>query len=529
MSLLPIISFLLYTGLVGVYAFMKTRSTNLESADGYYLGGRSLTGVFIAGSIILSNLSTEQIVGQNGTSFGSTMAVMAFEETAPIALIALALIFLPCYLKSGITTIPDFLEERYDRKTRQMISILFLLGYAATYLPTVLYSGALVLDQIFNISGMLGVSQMTAVAITAVFIGIIGLGYVVFGGMKAIAVSDTLNAVGLLAGGLLIPILALIALGHGSFTGGIHNLITMHPEKLNGIGGSASAVPWPTIFFGLLFNNLFYFCTNQAIVQRTLGGKNLIESQKGALFAATFKLIGPFFLVLPGVIAFSLLGNSVLKNDLAYPALVISVLPKPLAGLFAAILFGAIMSAFNGAVNSSVTLFTMDLYKPSINPKATDKQVVWVGKMLALAIVIISVIVAPFVSKAPSGLYLFLQQMFGFYNIPIIAIVIIAFCTKRVSATATRVATIIHVIIYALYIIFFSKVNFLYVLSVLFFVNVAVMLIVGKIKPRETDYVQVDSKQVDLTPWKYRKVYSVFLIIAMLCIYVLFSKIGIAR
>lgn len=154
MTYITVITFLLYTGIVAWYSWYKTRSINLNSSDGYFLGGRSLTGVVIAFSLLLTNLSTEQMVGLNGQSYATSMVVMAWEVTSPIALIFMAFVFLPRYLKTGITTIPDFLEQRYDLRTRQLISVLFLLGYAVAYLPTVLYSGALVLDTIFNISDL---------------------------------------------------------------------------------------------------------------------------------------------------------------------------------------------------------------------------------------------------------------------------------------------------------------------------------------------------------------------------------------
>ncbi|MGG3838907.1 solute:sodium symporter family transporter [Paenibacillus thiaminolyticus] len=528
MTYITVITFLLYTGIVAWYSWYKTRSINLNSSDGYFLGGRSLTGVVIAFSLLLTNLSTEQMVGLNGQSYATSMVVMAWEVTSPIALIFMAFVFLPRYLKTGITTIPDFLEQRYDLRTRQIISVLFLLGYAVAYLPTVLYSGALVLDTIFNISDLFGLSDFNIILIVSLAIGITGIAYVVLGGLRACALSDTLNGVGLIVGGLLITFLGLFALGGGSLIEGVNTLLHKEPEKLNSIGDSSSPVPWVTIFAGLLFNNLFYWCTNQAIVQRTLGAKNLKEGQKGVLYAGMFKIFGAFYLVLPGIIAYHLFNNSLSNADMAYPSLVIEVLPTLLSGFFAAVLFGAILSSFNGALNSSLTLFTLDIYKPIFKPDATEQQLVKAGRRFAIALGLVAVIVAPFILYAPSGLYYYLQEMFGFYNIPIIAAVVVGFFSKKVPAIAPKIALCVHVVLYTLSKFFMGTINFLYILSVLFPVCVLVMLLIGKWKPREQDFELFESGKVDLTPWKHAKVFTIVMVLLMVAVYVLFSPWGIA-
>lgn len=531
MSLFTVASFVFFTALVAVLSWFITREDDLSTQDGYFLGGRSLTGVVIGGSLMLTNLSTEQMVGLNGQSFATNMGPMAWEATSTVALAIMALVFLPRYLKSGITTIPDFLEERYDSKTKQIISILFLIGYVATYLPTVLYSGALVLNGIFGVPELLGISQFKALFITATAIGVIGAIYAIFGGLKAVAVSDTINGVGLLIGGFSIPIFGLIVLGHGSFGAGIDALLTVHPEKLNAINPASAQsplVPWPVLFTGLLFNNLFYWCTNQAIVQRCFGAKNLAEAQKGALLAGFLKLLGPFYLVLPGIIAFHLYGGTLKNPDMAYPTLVLNVLPKPLLGFFAAVLFGAILSSFNSALNSAVTLYTLDIHRPVFNPKATDAELVEIGKKFGTILAVLSIAIAPFIIYAPSGLYGYLQECFGFYNVPILASVVVGFFNKKVPAIAPKVALLAHVVLYTISKFVASDIHFLYVLGVLFPVNVLIMLVIGKVRPRETDYVQEYSKQVDITPWKHAKTVAFVSVVIMIMVYTLFSRIGIA-
>lgn len=252
------------------------------------------------------------------------------------------------------------------------------------------------------------------------------------------------------------------------------------------------------------------------------------EGQKGVFLAGFFKLLGPLYLVLPGIIAFHLYGDSLSNPDMAYPMLVVDVLPKPLAGFFAAVLFGAILSSFNGALNSSVTLFTLDIYRPIFNSNATDKDLVKVGKIFGAILAMASMVIAPFIMYASSGLYNYLQEFNGFFNVPILAAILVGFFTKKVPAIAPKIALVFHIVFYSLSKIFFTHINFLHILGILFPTCVIIMLIVGKVKPRETEYVQEYTEQVSIVPWNKSKIVSIIITILMFCIYLLFSKIGIA-
>ena len=528
-----ILTFIAFTGLVALISWYKTKEENLSTKEGYFLAGRGLTGLVIAGSLEMTNLSTEQLVGQAGQSYSTNMGAMSWSVNASIALLALALIFLPKYLKAGITTIPEFLEVRFDRTTKQIISFLFLLGYMLTYLPTVLYSGALAFNQIFHLDELFGITSFQSIAILCVAIGVIGSIYAIFGGLKAVAVSDTVNGVGLLIGGLLIPILSICILGNGSFLSGIQDFITNVPaEKFNAVNPASALppmIPWPVLFLGMLFNNLFYWCTNQSIIQRTLAAKNLAQAQRGAVFTAFLKLLDPFFITICGLLAYRFFGDGLANSDLAYPSLITTVVPNWLLGIIAAVLFGAILSSFNSALNSCVTLYTLDFHRPLFNQTASDAHLVSVGKRVGTGLAIVSICVAPFVINAPSGLYDFLQECFGFYSMPILAIVLVGFYTKRVPACAPKITLVVHVILYSISKFLPLNVHYLYVLSVLFPVDLALMLLIGKLKPRATDFILEDSKAVDLTPWKYVKPAALTCFILMLCVYALFSPIGLAR
>ncbi|PRX22457.1 SSS family solute:Na+ symporter [Orenia metallireducens] len=528
MNLFTIVSFLFFTGLVALISYRLTRNEDLDSKDGYFLGGRSLTGWVIGGSLMLTNLSTEQLIGLNAQGYTDNMSVMGWEVGSAIALVIVAFYLLPRYLKGGITTIPDFLEERFDSGTKRIITILFLFGYVLNLLPPILYSGARAINGMFNIPQLLGVSQWTGLWVTVWAIGIIGSIYAIFGGLKAVAVSDTINGIGLLIGGLLVPILGLMALGGGSPIEGFQTIMQNTPDKLNAIGSSSDPVPFSTMFTGMLLVNLFYWGTAQHIMQRALGAKNLKEGQKGVLIAAALKLLGPAFLILPGIIAYNMFGPG-LEPMHAYPKLVNAVLPKPLVGFFAAVLFGAILSSFNSTLNSSVTLFSLNIIKPLFKPEASDQELVKSGKIIGTVLAIFAMCVAPLIAKAPQGFFQYMQTVNGFYNVPIFTIVFIGYVTKRVPAIAAKISLFVFITAYGITQLFWDTgVHFLHILAVLFVICSALMLVIGKLKPRKTAFILEDKKAVELTPWQKLYPVGIAITIAMIAVYSVFSSVGIA-
>lgn len=526
--------FISFTALVGVIAYLATRSTDESSSDGYFLGGRSLTGVVIAGSLLLTNLSTEQLVGLNGSAYKEGILVMAWETLAALTMVVTAVILLPRYLKGGITTVPQFLEKRYDTMTKTITSGLFLSGYMIVLLPIVLYSGSLALIGMFDIPQVLKVSEETALTITVWSIGFVGSLYAIFGGLKAVAVSDTVNAVGLLIGGTMVPIFGLIYIGDGNMMQGIETLVASNPEKLNIIGGPDSSIPFYTLFTGMMLVQLFYWGTNQAIIQRALAAKNLIEGQKGLIYAGFVKILGPIIVVLPGIIAFHIFGNEldVANGDQSYGLLVAKVLPKYLVGFFAAVLFGAILSSFNSALNSSVTLFGLDIYKQYINTDASEKEIVKAGKTFGIGLALFSMIIAPYIANAPDGLFGYLQEVNGCYSIPILTIIIVGYLTKRVPAIAAKAGMLSGVVLYC-FSQFYLKgeveasggtyPHYLHVMAILFSFNVLLMLVIGYFKPREEEFELVYTKQVDITPWKLVKPLGLLISVIVILIYYAFS------
>lgn len=519
-----LISFAAFTLLVAVIAWWSTRKTDERSSDGYFLGGRSLTGPVIAGSLLLTNLSTEQIVGMNGVSFRDGLPIMAYEVVAAVAMVFTAFVLLPKYLKGGITTIPQFLDNRYGKSTKTIVSLLFLLGYAISMLPTVLYSGALAINTMFDIPELIGMEPESALWVTVWAIGIIGSIYAIFGGLKAVAVSDTANAVGLIIGGSLIPIFGLMKIGDGNVFRGLQTLTTALPEKFNIIGGPDSDVPFWTLFTGMIIVNFYYWGTNQAIIQRALGAKNLKEGQIGLLLAAFIKLLGPFMVVLPGIIAYYIFNGDLANADEAYPMVVKAVLPVAFIGFFAAVLFGAILSSFNSALNSSVTLFGLDFYKEYINKGASERQVVRAGKIFGVVLALFSMGIAPLLYGVQGGVFTYLQELNGTHSVPILAIIIVGIFSKRVSGKAANISIVFSVVTYlvTLYVIK-PNISFLHIMGMLFLLTIVIMFIVSYFIPREADYDQEYTRQVDITPWKYVKPIGYAILAAVIGIYVYLS------
>lgn len=529
--MVSVISFFGFTALVAIISYFSTRTVDEKSGEGYFLGGRSLGAVVIAGSLLLTNLSTEQIVGLNGQAFSEGLLVMAWETLAAIAIVLAALFLLPKYLTGGLTTVPQFLEKRFDRTTKTIVSVLFLSGYMIILLPIVLYSGAIAISTMFGLPELLGISYNASIWLCVLGIGGLGSIYAIFGGLKAVAVSDAVNAVGLLIGALMIPVFGLLAVGDGSILAGIDELQTANPEKFDSIGGPGASVPFATIFTGMMLVQLFYWGTNQAIVQRALAARNLKEGQKGMMLAAFIKVLAPLMVVLPGIIAFHLFQGDLENADQAYPALVNAVLPAPLIGFFAAVLVGAILSSFNSALNSSVTLFGIDIYKEYFNKEASDEVVVKKGKTFGIFLAIFSMFIAPFIANAPSGLFGYLQEVNGAYSIPILTIVVMGYFHKTVSAFAAKLAIVSGVVLYLIYLLLKYFIletemlpHYLHVMAFIFVFNILLMLVISMIKPRETAYVQEYTGQVEVTPWKYVKPVGVGICLLVVAIYVYFAQ-----
>ncbi|MCT8785094.1 solute:sodium symporter family transporter [Glaesserella parasuis] len=528
---LTIVSFIIVTAAVGLISWYKTKDDDLSTSKGYFLAGRGLSGAVIGCSMVLTSLSTEQLIGINANSYAGNFSIMAWTVQSVIPLCFLALYLLPKYIRNGYTTIPEFFEARFDRQTRLIMSTLFLFFYLFIAIPTALYTGAIAFNKIFSLQEVFNLSYGEAITYTVIAIGIIGAIYAIFGGLKAVAVSDTWNAVILVIGALLVPIFALAYLGNGSISEGLHIISTTHVEKFNAIGSATDAVPWPAIFTGILIVNFFYWTTNQAIVQRALGARDLKAGQKGILIAALFLLLLPLILNLPGLLSYHILGEGLKPIDASYPSLVNKVLPTWLQGFFVAALFGAILSTFNSFLNSAATIYCNDLLPAITKVKRSDEELIAYAKKIGTVMAIITMIVAPLLMFGTDGIFLFTRRFAGFFNIPIVALFAVGLFNRYVSGLAARITLLAHVVLYfTLVWVINVKVNFVYVMGSLFVFDVALMLILGQFLKRATPYEdnQINHSNVDLTHWEYARTAVASLVLGLITLHLVLSPLGLA-
>ena len=519
--MLTVITFVGFLALVAIYSYSKLRKEKLDSPQGYFLGGRSLTGVVIAGSMLLTNISTEHLIGLNGSSYKNGFIIIAWEVTSALALVAAAIYFVPRYLKMGLTTIPEFLERRFDKNTRLLVASFLIISFVVTLLPIVLYTGAINLESIFNISEVLGVTKGQGLWITVVSIGVIGSIYAIFGGLKAVAISDTINGYGLLLGGLAIPLIALLSIGDGDVIKGLVKVYNNSPEKFNVIGAKDSIMPFEVLFTGLIINQIYFWAMNQTIIQRALGAKNLVEAQKGLLYTGILKILVPLIIILPGVIGFYYYGDSLYETqDMIYPELIKKVLPLSLVGVFAAIVMGAVLSTFNSVLNSAATIFSIDIYKGVFSTSSDET-----GKITSSILAIFSIAAAPFVANAPDGLYQLLQQLNGIFFIPIASIMIAGFFIKKISASGAKVSLFVGLIFYlTMTFIIETKIHFVHIWGIEFLINMATMLLVSIFYPSTNSFKFSELQIDDMIQWRYTKPLSISLCFITVLIYIMLGS-----
>lgn len=546
MNGLVIIEFLAFTILVAFIAWRKTRQEKLDSQNGYFLGGNSLSGLVICGSLVMTDLSAEQLVGNNGQAVRVGMGVWATQGLSWFGLVISAVFLLPILLRAGITTLPEYFEKRFDAATRRIISLIMLLSYVLVMLPTILYAGAQVFVNIFRVDQALNISYFAAIVIVCIAIAIVGGIYAIFGGLKAIAVSDTVNGVGMLIFGAIIPLLALGFLsvktgGSGSVIDGLDKFLHTRPELMNAWNEPWSNEPWwpwPVIITGLVINNVYFWGTNQSIIQRALGAKNLAESQKGMILAGFIDFFTPLFLVVPGVVAaLAYTGVDWGNGDNVFGTLTSDVIPAWLMGLFAAVVFGAILSSYNSVLNSASTLYALDFHKPMVNPNASDEHTVKISQRFGTVIAVVSTAVAPMLLSF-SGVTTFIQSSLAIFNTPILIILLFGVLSKKTSAFAAKMTVIIHIILYCLLnyvlrskIAFLANIHFLYLTAALFVVDVILIIVFTKVRPLEHAYIEQVHMDydIDMTPWKHRKAWIIATVAVTVIFYAVFSPLGFGK
>ncbi|MFT4872421.1 SLC5 family protein [Congregibacter sp.] len=447
------------TAAIAVFTYLQCRKAPRSGDDNaeYFLAGRTLSWYFIAGSITLTNLSTDQLVGMNGNQ----MLLLAWWELAAVVgLLVLAFVFVPIYYHYDCATTTELLEKRYGRQSlRSLVSILFLMGNVFLYLPIMLYTGSLFLKSMFGLEA----STLTIACALAT----LGSSYAIFGGLRAVAVSDTLSGIGLLSLSLLVVWLSLDAIDF-DFSG-------IPAERLTMIGGPDSPIPWTTLFTGMLFIQIFYWSTNQTITQRAMAAPNVKEAQRGVLAAAAIRLlIVPAIIVIPGICAYKLYGDI---GDATFGTLVADLLPGWLSGTFAAMMVAAVLTSFNSVLNSSSTLYVIDLHEPYVNK---DANVHRLNVVVSIVFVACSLFLVPVYDGAESIINL-VQQLNGLLSMPILSVFIVGLVFSGVAAGAAGIALVSGVALYAIFSFVWTPIHYIHLMAVTLFFCIAVALISNRL------------------------------------------------
>ena len=433
-SILQVAIFFGLIGLIGAMTYLKVRSAKVARTDNsgstreVFLAGGGLTWLFVAGSITLTNLSTEQLVGMNGNQ----MLLLAWWEISGFfGLLILAFIFVPIYYRNNCTTVTELLEKRYSGgSVRTVISALFLLGNVLIYLPAALYSGSLFLKSMFGLDWPL-IWLAAPLAIVAAL-------YTISGGLRAVAVMDTYSGIGVLGTALLVVFLALRAVNFDLFDG-------VPKDRISMVGSSTSPIPIHTLFTGMVFIQIFYWSTNQNITQKAMTAPSVREAQKGVLAAAVVRiLIIPAIVVIPGVVAFKLFGHA---GDQAYGRLVARVLPSWLSGAFAAMMAAAVIAHTAAILNSSVALYAIDFHDKFLKPVVNH----WRLAAVASAILTVSSIALVPVFENAKSIINLLQELNGLFSMPILSAFIAGLLFRNVDARAAVAGLIWGFVTYAVH------------------------------------------------------------------------------
>ena len=435
--------FVALTALVALLTWWRCRREvcSANASRDYFLAGGTLAWPFIAGSLLLTNISAEQIVGMNGAQM---MLVAWWEFGAAAGLLVLAHVLVPMYYKYNCTTTTELLEKRLgDPALRRVVSVLFLLGYMFILLPVVLYTGGVFMKSMFGL-------QMSVLLIAALF-ALGGLAYAAFGGLRAIAISDTYNGLGLLVMGVAVTLFAMAAIDW--------DLSGIPAERWTLVGADDSDIPWHTLLTGMVFIHIFYWGTNMVIAQRAMAAKSIREAQKGIYAAAAFKLLTPLVVIVPGVIAYKLYGD---VGDVAYGRLVGDVLPPWLSGAFAAVITGAVLSSFNSCLNSASALYTCDIHLAKVDPDADVKRI---GQWVAVVFTVVSVAMVPLYQHAQS-IIATLQQLNGLYSMPVLAAFVVAVVFKRIDSRAVRIGLVFGVVLYAVFTFAWTPLHYIHLMFI---------------------------------------------------------------
>jgi solute:Na+ symporter, SSS family len=542
-------------GFLAVVVFVSLRASRVEKdGDDYFLAGRSLPWWLIGFSLIASNISTEHFVGMTGSAASAGLAVASYEWLAAPALVFVAWWLLPHFLRAGITTIPQFLEQRYDRTTRTLLAVLMAVFFVFTVLASVLYSGAQFLGGALELPAWFAstfdlepqVAESVSFTVGVWGIGLIASIYTVLGGLKAVVWSDLIQGSALLLGGALVTWLALERVGDGGgVLAGWNAFASANADRLHVVRAwDDPDVPSLSLVTGLWIPVMFYWGLNQFITQRTLAAGSLAQGQLGIFFAAAIKLFLPFIVVIPGMLAVQILGDAATANgnDGAYPALMRELVPTGVFGLLLAAVVGSIMSTFNSGLNSAATVVTLDLVANHRRGGLEPQQAVLVGRWVTAVLAVVACLWAPLI-RGWDGVFAYIQELWGFVSAPTCAIFFAGLVWRRTPPGAAKMALVAGPLLYLAsrapswiwtaeeaealggaveFLFSYASMSFLYHMFVLFVVLVAAMWTWMRVAPLAEPRELLDHAQVPLEPHPHARLLGSGVLVGTAVLYAIF-------
>ncbi len=504
LGFLDIAVFVAFFGIVIGVSMFKSRKE--KTGEDFFLAGRSLFWPMIGLSLIAANISTEHFVGMAGQGAGSAgMAIASYEWMAAVTLIIVGIFFLPKFLRSGIYTIPEYLEYRYNPMARTLMAVFTMFIYVLVTISTVLYSGGLTLQTLFG-----DLNNSTHLLYGILTIGAIAAIYTSWGGLKAVAWADLFQGVALIIGGIITMVLGFKAVGFSNF-------FEQNQDKLHLIlPRDHPVLPWTALVLGLWIPNFYYWGLNQYISQRTLAAKSLRQGQLGIIFAAAIKLIIPFIIIFPGIMSLQLYGDQMTGpsgTDAAYPLLVRNLVgPGVRAFIFAAI-SGAVISSLASMLNSASTIFTMDLFKRHIKKDASQRMLILTGRVSTLVFVVIGAVIAVMLQRFPAGIFTYIQEFQGFISPGVLGAFVFGFIFKRAPGAAGVAALLVNVVMYGLLLMCFSgydlfdklgitlgEIAFLNRMAITFIIVIIVMGVITLLKPLSEPKTMPVREDFDMKP-----------------------------
>jgi SSS family solute:Na+ symporter len=491
--------------IVSLALYISNRGGKEKTSKDYFLAGNTLTWWAIGTSLIASNISAEQVIGMTGSGYAMGLAIASYEFMAAITLIVIAKWLLPIYLEKKIYTMPQFLELRYDGRVRTILAVFWLLVYVFVNLTSIMYLGAQALEAV------VGTELLTGVLILAGFSAI----YSLYGGLMAVAWTDVVQVTVLILGGVVTTWIALDLVGGGNGPiEGLSTLVDKAPDKFEMLfegtdtfteadGTEKNAyqlLPWFGVLFGgMWIANLFYWGFNQYITQRALAAKSLDEAQRGMMFAGYLKLFMPLIVVVPGIAAYVLMkentpeqlqamvgasepiANSIGKSDAAYPWLLKNLVPTGIKGLAFAALAAAIVSSLSSMINSISTIFTIDIYQKRINPDASEKRLVSIGRLVAGIALVIAIPIVPLLGNLDQ-VFQFIQEFTGFVSPGVLAIFLVGMFWKKATANSAIIAAILSIPLGYAFKSLTPNLPFLDRMGIIFLILAAVMIVFSLIE-----------------------------------------------